>query len=286
MQIYIKSYHMDAMISSRIKNSRPESLSTVASASGNSLLQGGLRCPIHHPRYHYYSKITKRYDANLKCIEYRQRERVILRAQLENDSQTRELSDDFTVMSSDGLWRIRKIQRDDLEEIKRIVELQAEGFHTPHPLPFIDGFLKTSFKAEVLSEMQKKIKYNPSHRFVCLIVEPVGQSNPVGVVEISYIDEKEVLQSLEPDTQGVVYIASMTVSSAVRRQGAARALLEAAERVTKEWDEDKCVLHVYQDNTAAIDLYKKQGFETIFGDAAWLAKVAVRPRYLMKKAIE
>ena len=260
---------------------KPESVVTVGrgplpALRGSSLLRW------NRPRYCY----NRSYNS-LQTIESRQTICVLshTRAHLESDPPARELSEDFTVISSDGAWRIRKIQRDDLTEIKRIVDLQAEGFHNPHPLPFVDGFLKTSFKAEVLSEMQKKLKYNPSHRFVCLVVEPVGENGPVGVVEVSYIDEKEVLQSLEPGTQGVVYIASMTVSSDVRRQGAAKALLEAAEEVTKEWNEDKCVLHVYQDNSAAIALYEKQGFETIFGDAAWLAKVAVRPRFLMKKAI-
>lgn len=204
---------------------------------------------------------------------------------VETNPSTREIPEHFTVISADGKWKIRKIDGDNLAEIRKIVELQAEGFHTPNPFPFVDGFLKTSFKAEVLSEMQKKLKYNPKDKFVCLIVEHIGEKNPVGVVEVSYIDEKEVLQSLEPGTQGVVYIASMTVSSDVRRQGAAKALLEAAVEVTREWNENTCVLHVYQDNIAAIELYKKQGFGIIFADAAWLMKLAVRPRFLMRKSL-
>lgn len=205
----------------------------------------------------------------------------------ETEQGPREIAEHFTVISSDGNWNIRQIDRANLEEIRRVVHLQAEGFHNPNPLPFIDEFLKTSFKAEVLSEMQKKLKYNPRDTFACLVVETTNGANDgvAGVVEVSYINEKEVLRSLDPSMPGVVYIASMAVSPSMRRRGAATALLEGAVEVTKEWNEQLCVLHVYQDNKAAINLYKRAGFEIIFGDASWLANVGVRPRFLMKRDI-
>ena len=102
---------------------------------------------------------------------------------------------------------------------------------------------------------------------------------------MSYIDEKEVLRSLQPDVPGVVYIASMTVDPSCRRQGIAKTLLSAAIEVAREWQEDQCVLHVYQDNKPAIELYESQGFSTIFMDAPWLAKLAVRPRFLMRREV-
>jgi len=126
--------------------------------------------------------------------------------------------------------------------------IQAEGFHVPNALPFLDGFLKTSFTAEVLSEMQKKLKYNPVDKFVLLVVErvgPAGGASPVeGVVEVSFIDEKEVLQSLEPGTEGVAYVASMAVAPSARRgrgQGAARG---GHERVSGVGGGASCVARV------------------------------------------
>lgn len=206
-------------------------------------------------------------------------------------SYVRELPSSFTVLARDGKWRIRQIDRDNLDEVRRVVLIQAEGFHIPNPLPFVDGFLKTSFTAEVLSEMQKKLKYNPLDKFVCLVVERTDKNNGrergetvvEGVVEVSYIDEKEVLASLEPGTPGVVYVASMAVAPSARRQGAAKALLDGAVEVTKEWREEKAVLHVYQDNEPAVRLYSDAGFETIFQDSPLWAKVGVRPRFLMRK---
>jgi ribosomal protein S18 acetylase RimI-like enzyme len=215
------------------------------------------------------------------------RELVRVQSTQEKEQGPREIAEHFTVISSDGNWNIRQIDRTNFDEIRRVVHLQAEGFHDPNPFPFIDEFLKTSFKAEVLSEMQKKLKYNPRDTFACLVVETTDGANDgvVGVVEVSYINEKEVLRSLEPSIPGVVYIASMAIAPSMRRRGAATALLEGAVEVTKAWNEKLCVLHVYQDNKAAINLYKRAGFEIIFGDASWLAKVGVRPRFLMKKDI-
>ncbi len=102
-----------------------------------------------------------------------QQQQVLVRgAHSEQPSTTgRQLGDDFSIISSDGRWRVRKVQKNDSKEIQRVVSLQADGFHTGHPIPLIDGFLKTSFKAEVLSEMQKKLKYNPEDKFVSLVVE-------------------------------------------------------------------------------------------------------------------
>ncbi|KAG7667033.1 hypothetical protein Ndes2526B_g04479 [Nannochloris sp. 'desiccata'] len=214
----------------------------------------------------------------------------------------RTLPVNFQVTSPDGKWRVRLIDRSNPAEIAAVVRMQTDGFHEPNVLFFLDSTFKRFFAAEVLSEMNKKLKYNPEDRFVCLVVEDVsklkdthindgGRENEsrhtadavVGVVEVSYIDEKEVLSSLEPGRTGVTYIQSMAVDLSRRRQGVAAAMLTAAEQVAMEWCQPLAVLHVYQDNESAVKLYKKQGFEIIFQDAPWLAKLAVRPRFFMRK---
>jgi ribosomal protein S18 acetylase RimI-like enzyme len=75
----------------------------------------------------------------------------------------------------------------------------------------------------------------------------------------------------------------MAVDTACRRQGVASAMLLAAERVAARWGEAQTLLHVYQDNAPAIAVYEAAGYDVIFQDAPWLAKLAVRPRFLMRK---
>lgn len=223
-------------------------------------------------------------------------------ATTESSPSGRTLLPNFHVSSPDGKWRVRLINKANPAEVAAVVRMQTDGFHEPNVFFFLDSTFKRFFAAEVLSEMNKKLKYNPEDRFVCLVAEDVSKlkkknssdgvtedesSNSadavVGVVEVSYIDEKEVLSSLEPGRTGVTYIQSMAVDLSRRRQGAAVAMLAAAEQVALEWSQQLAVLHVYQDNESAVKLYKKRGFDIIFQDAPWLAKLAVRPRFLMRK---
>ena len=51
------------------------------------------------------------------------------------------------------------------------------------------------------------------------------------MVEVSYLNEKEVLRSLPPGTAAFAYIASMAVDPVWQQRGVAKALLEAAELV-------------------------------------------------------
>ncbi len=51
------------------------------------------------------------------------------------------------------------------------------------------------------------------------------------MVEVSYLDEKEVLRSLGPGAAAFAYIASMAVDSAWQQRGVATALLRGAEEV-------------------------------------------------------
>ena len=121
----------------------------------------------------------------------------------------RSLPPDFEAVSPDGRWRVRPLNRNNGKEVRTVVRLQTEGFHVPHPVSFVDGAFKNMFKAEVrqreterglflvrdkleciytahgliilcfcqvLSEMQKKLRYNPADRFVCLVVEAADGS--------------------------------------------------------------------------------------------------------------
>lgn len=85
----------------------------------------------------------------------------------------RALPADFGIISRDRKWRVRLVNKDSAAEVRVVVRLQTDGFHIRNPIPFLDSAFYSIFKAEVLSEMQKKLRYNPGDRFVCLIVESI-----------------------------------------------------------------------------------------------------------------
>lgn len=143
------------------------------------------------------------------------------------------------------------------------------------------------------AEMLKKLKFNPDDMFVSLVIELAAPSSegssardvlsPIGVVEISYIAQRETLALLDPGTEGYCYIASMVVAPTWRRRGAAAALLAAAEAAAAAWNERQALLHVYQDNEPAVQLYRKAGYEVIHQQNKLWATLGVRPRFLMRK---
>lgn len=50
-----------------------------------------------------------------------------------------------------GRIAVRPIDKENKEEIASVVRLQSDGFHTPHPIPFLDSTFKRFFAAEVRS---------------------------------------------------------------------------------------------------------------------------------------
>jgi hypothetical protein len=46
---------------------------------------------------------------------------------------------------------VRPLHKANMAEVRRVVALQTDAFHTAAPLPMFDGMAKTFFKAEVLS---------------------------------------------------------------------------------------------------------------------------------------
>lgn len=103
------------------------------------------------------------------------------------------------------------------------------------------------------------------------------------------MDEAEVITHLPRAQQPwdqYAYISSMTVAKAARRQGLAQALLHVAERQSRAWGQLHLALHVYEDNTPAIALYEKTGFQTLAKDAILKRMLGGRVRHLMHKLVD
>ena len=95
------------------------------------------------------------------------------------DGENGGVPDNFKFTSLDGRWSVRPLNKENMLEVGTVVQLQTEGFHTPNMIPFLDSMFKNNFKAEVLSEMQKKLKYNPVERYVSLVVESTSMPGQV-----------------------------------------------------------------------------------------------------------
>ena len=64
-------------------------------------------------------------------------------------------------------------------------------------------------------------------------------------------------------------MSNLAVSRRYRRRGLAESLVKAAERIArKEWGYDECYLYVEKRNTAAVRLYQKLGYRTLWEDAS------------------
>lgn len=80
-------------------------------------------------------------------------------------------------------------------------------------------------------------------------LDPDGQ--PVGILWLAH---------RKPDTpQAHAWIYNIEVLSERRGQGWGRALLEQAERITREWGLTSLQLHVFGANEVARNLYRSQG---------------------------
>jgi len=208
-------------------------------------------------------------------------------------------------------------------DFKALVELQTTSFHEKPALALLNGISYSNFRAEVLDGVRKKERYSDPESFQILVAEEVtaelgGTTTPpavhardlggpgrkvtqlelpvgweeaecigpmVAAVEITIMDEGEVLAWLPRGTQQYNYISSMAVAHALRRRGVAHTLLQAAEEQARQWLQPNMALHVYADNAPAVALYQASGYDIIHTDPAWRKMIGNRIRLLMYKTV-
>mmetsp|Transcript_85741 Transcript_85741/g.171630 ORF Transcript_85741/g.171630 Transcript_85741/m.171630 type:complete len:234 (+) Transcript_85741:110-811(+) len=82
------------------------------------------------------------------------------------------------------------------------------------------------------------------------------------------------------------YISNLVVDSRFRRQGFAKRLVRVCEERAVAWGYSECLVHVDVEETAAVALYDKLGYETVKEDPAWMKFfTGVQLRYLSKPVI-
>ncbi|KAG6556370.1 hypothetical protein Mapa_002313 [Marchantia paleacea] len=186
-------------------------------------------------------------------------------------------------------WRVRAAALNNLEELMRVADIQTDAFYIT-AAAFDDLFYKL-FHAEVLSSLQYKARHSPPDRYSCLLAEK-DPSQPgyledflddgnekriVGAVDVTALMDSNIV-SLLPGAYEYLYISGMAVDSAYRRRSVATLLLEACVVRASDWGFKYLVLHAYEDDIGARNLYSRAGFRTVGGDALWMTKFLGRRR--------
>lgn len=173
-------------------------------------------------------------------------------------------------------WRVRTCE---MNELREAAEIQFQGFHRPHGFFILEALSQMNFRAEVTSTLSLKMMQPEGYK--CLVVEERDRGAVGGIVDVSVQQNKEVLRELPPDVSSYAYLSSMAISEHLRRQGAARALLKAAERTARDWDQAHLALHLHEDNEPARKLYERAGYRLVNRRTPFLG----RTRLLMLKSV-
>ncbi|HPE61746.1 MAG TPA: ribosomal protein S18-alanine N-acetyltransferase [Thiolinea sp.] len=86
------------------------------------------------------------------------------------------------------------------------------------------------------------------HNYHCLVHEKVGEIVAYTVISVA---------------AGEMHVLNLTVRSESRKQGLGKHLLMAAEKIGQALGADECFLEVRPSNTAALQLYRHQGFNEV-----------------------
>ncbi|OVA03654.1 GNAT domain [Macleaya cordata] len=193
----------------------------------------------------------------------------------------------FGYLLNESGWKVRRLVEED-EEMREVVQVQAEAFHVPMAL-FNDLFFEF-FKAEVLSGLLYKIRNSPPDRYACLVAKPTdasdafplapGRRGLVGVVDVTVLRNEEVLQHLE-GAEEYLYVSGIAVFKEFRRQKVATVLLKACDLLSQLWGFEYLALRVYDDDSAARKLYTNAGYRVVSKDPVWMTTWIGRKRRVL-----
>jgi len=115
------------------------------------------------------------------------------------------------------------------------------------------------------------------------LLPPKGDSRLTATLALSFHPDTMQPCPTLPPPPDTAYLSNMAVDVKLRRQGIARALLAAAESVTRMAGMSAITLHVRQADPAGQALYSSSGYVELARDGAMSQLKGVRPRILMRK---
>ena len=164
---------------------------------------------------------------------------------------------------------VRFAERDELDAI---AALQSDAFYEPLApalgTTVFDAPVRAYFEYDVRQTLEcKYFPYAAQGRFAPLVID-AGESNVVGVVEISVQRDFECMRALE-DVEGLsktheyAYLSCMAVDASARRRGFATALIAGGEVIAREWGFNLLTLHVFAENADALRVYERAGYTVL-----------------------
>ncbi|MED6158856.1 hypothetical protein PIB30_036850 [Stylosanthes scabra] len=204
--------------------------------------------------------------------------------QIENAGE--KLKQQFEYLVYEYGWKVRRLV-ENKDETRKAARIQAEAFHEPVAL-FNDLFFEF-FKAEVLSGLMYKLNNSPPDRYACLVAEAAtehadSQKQLVGVIDVTVLRDKDVLQHLPAEAQEYLYISGIAVSKTFRRRKIATALLKACDKLSILWGYEFLALRAYEEDLGARKLYTNAGYHVVSRDPPWTSNwIGRKCRVLMIK---
>lgn len=168
------------------------------------------------------------------------------------------------------------------QDLHNLTDLLARSFHVQ------DGFWGWAYpllRMSIYEDLRNRIAAPAPHQVFFVAVPPIAQIDRsiaavplAGAVEIA---QRRSIWHSRPERS--LYISNLAVAADYRRQGVARQMLAACERMAVRWKIPDLYLHVMEDNHAAQQLYDRAGFEVLRADsgmASWFGQP--RQLYLHK----
>ncbi|KAG6625109.1 uncharacterized protein LOC122299678 isoform X1 [Carya illinoinensis] len=180
-------------------------------------------------------------------------------------------------------WKVRRLVVKE-DEMRKAAQVQAEAFH--EPVALFNDFFFEFFQAEVLSGLLYKLRNSPPNRYACLVTEPNtnasdAQKQLVGVVDVTVLRDKAVLEHLPAGAEEYLYVSGIAVLKEFRRQKIATVLLKACDVLSTLWGFEYLALRAYEDDLGARKLYASAGYQVVSGDPPWMSTWIGRKRRIL-----
>ncbi|WVZ01745.1 hypothetical protein V8G54_022551 [Vigna mungo] len=216
---------------------------------------------------------TSTSSSQLPCVDQD------VRLLIENGSSGK-LKQQFEYLACEYGWRVRRLF-ENADEIRKASEVQAEAFHAPVSI-FNDVFLQFFQVTQINEGCRHK-------RYACLVAEPAkdgpdSAKQLVGVIDVTVLRDRNVLQHLPPEAEEYLYISGIAVSKIFRRRKIATALLKACDMLSILWGFEFLALRAYEEDLGARKLYTNAGYQVVSRDPPWTSNwIGKKCRVLMIK---